>query len=255
MALYQQYTFTNISTFLSNLATFASSNGWSVNTSTSTRVVIVKNGHAFRVEYVSPSQVRLYCTPSGGTENTSTIPVNDLSSGTQYMFISGGKSLFIGRVYGTYWLWGGFSEVVSKVGSWGGGCCLFGMSTGGAYLAASYPQYQTIFYNGGWSPVGSSFASGSLRGSIDMDTDLINGRQPTDLNGSILPIPVKLFIANSTTPATLFHPIGWLEDILRFSSGGIYSENDIISISGVDHLVKPYGGAIGTRDLLFKLGS
>lgn len=254
MALYQKYTFSNVATFLSDLATFAAANGWTVITSTSTRVEISKSGVEFRVDYVSTTSVRLYATQSGGTITTATITITPFAVGSPYMFVSCGSSIPIGLYTSSAWNWGGLFNVVDaeKTGSWTGGALVLGINS------ANYRFFNdasfivgTIWKDGAWSYVGGSAAAGALKGSTSFDTSLAD-KQPNAFNGGIIPVDIELYVCNSTV--TLLHPIGFVPGVYRFNAGNIYVAEETIPIDGTDYLAMPYGyGTVGTRDLLFKL--
>ena len=256
MAFYQKFTFSNVATFLSDLAAFGTANGWAVITSTSTRTEISKSGVEFRVDYVSTTSVRLYATQSGGSINTSTITITPFAVGSPYMFVSCGASIAIGLYTSSTWNWGGLFNVVDaqKTGSWTGGAMILGINS------ANYRFFNdatfiigTLWKDGAWSYVGGSAATGSLKGSTSFDSSLAD-KQPNAFNGGIQPVDVELYACNSAV--TLLHPIGFAPGVYRFNAGNIYVAEETISIDGTNYLVMPYGyGATGTRDLLFKLAA
>lgn len=254
MAFNQMYTFSNIATFLTDLATFAAANGWTVASQSSTSITVSKGGTAFRVDYVSANSVRLFATPSGGSINTSTIPIDSFSSGSPYCFVSCGTSLYIGRTASGVWNWGGIVAVVDKIGSWSGGIGLVGCSAQNNPFSKS-SSYITFYINGGWSPL--SGVAGSVFGSIGYDLDLFD-RQPFEFNAGVMPGSVILFVVHSTT--SLYRPIGYAEGLCRFRAGDVYVAGDNVVIGSDTYLAMPFMTAAlsatsTARDLLFKLGA
>lgn len=251
MALYQEYTFSDIATFLSDLSNFAVANGWVSITSTSTRVEISKGGTTFRIDYASSTAVNIYATPGGGTISPS-VPIDTFAAGQSYMFVSCGNSIYIGRVMSGLYCWGGLINIVDKIGSWSGGSMVAGIYQTYNTLFGTSVEFTTLYRNGNWSYKGTNAQAGSVKGNIDNDP--IVNKQPNLHNAAIIPFPVRVFVCNAVT--SLLHPIGYAPGLFRINAGNLYMPRDVISVNGNNHLVMPNRSSVsGERDMLFRLNA
>lgn len=273
MALYQFYTFTSTDQLISDLNDFALANGWSVDFfglySSHNRLHIHKGSNHFEIWYSSSTVANINgCSAySGGSAPASqpgasgTKALGSLAAGVLYCFVSCGTSMYLGSTASSgagSWAWAPIGEVIDKLGSWTGGQLVSGKPANAVIYNGTFDLTSghagQLFYNGSWTPNSSGVVAGAVAGSGG-EFELLKC-QPSTFNGGILPIKIKLWVRNATTP-TLLYPIGYAPGIYRVNGGDIYSVGDIIPIGEVDHLIMPalYPtiGNVTYHDVLFAL--
>jgi len=248
MALYLQETYVNQATFLTSLASFASDNGWTVDTLTSSELQITKNGASLRLRNYSSSGFY----PTGiidGNESYSTYIHKDYVAGDIVRFFSCGNSIYIIQATDGHVL--GFMNLgaADKIGDWTGGVILNGNTTNSnssfRFLQdAMYAGGSFLYKQGAWSNYTNSKIEGALWGSIGSDPLL---GEPNIFNMAIVPIPVLICMFNADT--NYMHPISYAPGVYRVSPGALYSAGDYLTIGGDTYVV----GA--TMSLLFKVSA
>lgn len=243
MALYQyNFTFSTVAQFLTDIATFADGNGWTVNTLSSTLCVVTKGAVTWTIEYSSGTSIKMKSGASGYAYMT-------MNPGDAYAFVSCGASLFIGRSVSGIWVWGGLANISTKVGAWAGGIGVCGFSSSPFQTSAI-----TFDVNGVWSP-----ASGAGAVWISTNDDLyMMDKQPFTYNAGILPAQVMAFALHTDT--SLYRPLGYIDGLYRFRAGDIYVMGEELVIGADTYLAMPMGSSglsssAQARDLLFKLGA
>lgn len=255
MGFYQSYTFSSVATFLSDLAEFAGSNGWTVDAQSSTSVSITKGASTFRVDYGDASKVFLYANAGGGYNPTG-IYVNGLTSGAIYKFVSCGSSIYIARSYGGKLYWGGLATIIGRVGGWDGGVGVLGLDINNYNIFfQANTKFKTFYINGVWTPPGTGTEAGGVVGSIGL-VDSIAAKQPFLFNAGIMPVPVMIFTVPADT--TKLQPLGYAEGVYVFRNSGLYDSGDELVIDSTPYLAMENGASSlnesGASALLFKLG-
>jgi len=254
MPLFQSYTFSTVETLISDLATFAVSNGWAIVSQTATILSISKSGNVFRIEKTGTASAELNVTPSGGIINTESVSLSYLVVGQPYMFVSTGRGLLIGRSHTSYfWRWGGLVFIEPKIGVTGG-VGVLNVAASNA-LADNTLAGCTYYINGAWTS--SSAVAGSVVGSVENDIELVE-KQPNTYNGAVMPVPITMFVMHTTT--TLWRPIGFLENVFRFRAGDVFVHGDTLTIGADTYLavaqcVSACSYTTASRDMLIKLGA
>lgn len=272
MALYQLYTFTNTDQLISDLRDFASANGWTIDFfgtyNSHNRLHFHKGSAHFECWYYMVSSAYINgCTgySSGSTPTAQPTPSSSLqidylpysyTGSAQYCFVSTGDAIYVGRQRNTStlnWDWACFCESIDKRDMvWTGGQYVSGTHTAPMPFGP-YGSKSSMLVNGAWTPTSGDGSVGQVSGSV-ADTTLAL-KQPLINNGSIVPIPVKVYVRNATT-STLLHPAGYAPGFYRCDGGDIYAVGETIPVDADTYLIMPCGGAsIGGSygDILFKL--
>lgn len=270
MAYYQNYTFTTANQALQDLAAFAAANGWTIDFSgaynTSYWRVHLHQGEA-HFDFYSANATTFYmygCTDYNSglapdlQPGASGIKSYIYAVGKNYWFVAVAGAIYTAHIDGSNGFnWGMFGTISAKIGSWTGGACAQANSAANlleisAYTAAN--GYAQLYYNGAWSA--HNTAANGFCGSAN--TSDLPTKQPVVSNGGIIPIPVAVYVRN-TTDSSKRHPMGYAPGLYRVSGGDIYSPGDIITIGGDEYIIFPrYGAAIGYSaygDFIFKLGA
>lgn len=275
MALHQFYTFTGTNQFISDLNDFALANGWSVDFfglyNSNNRIHVHKGSNHFEAWYNSTTVVNLNgCSgyssgsaPSSQPGVSGTKALGSLAAGSLYCFVSCGTTMYLGSTAAGAagaWSWVILGEILAadKIGTWAGGQLVGSRPSSGLIFSSVWDLTSQasgqMFYNGSWTPNSSNAIAGAVAGN-GSETELIK-KQPCTYNGGILPVRVKLWVRNTTTPS-LLHPVGYAPGLYRVNGGDIYSVGEIIPINGVDHLIMPnWDSTLGNaayHDLLFAL--
>lgn len=270
MALYQQYTYSNNNTFLTDLATFLGSNGWTIDTNTVyntsyRRLHAHKDALHFDAYTNAGSQVLFHgCTgwASGSEPNLQpgATPQKNFQSFVveqPYWFVSVAGAIYIGVFNGTSMSWAFFFHLIPKIGAWNDGFAVAGTVTGSMLsqnMHTSTGGNGQLYINSDWTPL---VAAGSLQGSI-YTSDLPASKGVNFYNGGIVPQPVVLWL-NNGSDSSKKHPIGYAPGLYRANGCDIYSIMEEIVIGSDTYLIMPsYAVTIGSftyGDFLFKLGA
>ena len=268
MSNYEYHLFTSVDTLLSDLNTFVGANGWSVDFfgvySGHNRLHVHKDTAHFEFWWYNAAVVGFVgCTGYLSGNSPSTQPgasgislIDNFTVFTgvtlAYRFIIFGSSLYIGKpLYTTgLWVWTAVGSIVDKVGSWTGGQFICGLATTSYFFTPNSYLNSQLLINGAWTP--RTLAGGFAGGSAATDKLIVN--QPFNYNAGILPCPVTLFVHDTVLDTSTFHPLGFAPNVMRFSGGGSYVMEQIITIGSQTWIAMPNNAlACGVDDLLFRL--
>lgn len=268
MAYYTAGTCTTAATLLSSISTFLTSNGWTVDIITSTRLHVHKAAVHIEFWMSGNSLYTMACTgydsglssalQPGGAGSLTYVQLSFQSTTLSFVFVSTANAFYMAlQHYGGYAYRAllGFGTVVDKFGSWTGGLFFAAGSMGSQQNASLFEPDRDVFrlfINDAWTPL-STAASGAM-GGLNVLTAL-RTKQPNAYNAGILPQPVFMFKRNSSN-ASLFHPVGYFPDVMAFSGGAVYVEGEQLTINGVAWVataMNPFATAVPY--LLFKVGA
>lgn len=218
MALYQIYNWSNGTTYLADLQSFAEANGWTASLSNAGKTcTIAKGGESYEFKWSSGTTITLGSGSSGSLSLS-------YSSPGQYMFISCGSSLFVGSASSSWgWRYGGVCRISAKTGVWSGGTAIIRHTTAAAFESC------LVKIDNEWTP---SSGAGSV--SAGLSSPLLD-YQPFHYNAGIMPMPVMMYRAWPTTSQK--QPLGYIDGVYGISCGNIYRSFDEIIIGGKPYLV------------------
>jgi len=277
MALYQELTTTTANQFLTDLAAFAATNGWTVDYSdvynTSYYRVHISKGSAHFDAYSNSTMGGYFygCTGyAGGSPPASQPGVSgdknfNLEVSAPLWLISTAGGLYVGMKTSTYFRWMALFVVSEKVGAWSDGHGLT-VHTNNVYGTSPFMSTDVytayfgaqIYINGAWS--GNKVVANGLSGNNYITAGhMAATAQPCKYNQAMLFLPLILFLY-SAVDTTKKHPIGYLPGVYLSNGGSLYLTGETFTVGADTYLILPsfsltVGASTTYTDLLFKLGA
>jgi len=267
MAYFEYGTNTGVVDFLSQIATFAAANGWTIDYQASARVHLHKNGLHFELVISSDDLLIYGCTgyDSGAAASaqpgvtTTSKSSNHSTSGSHYL-ISTANALYFTNLdtYYNRYHYGVIGEIADKLSPWSGGQFLaIGTPSGDVFMDFEAPTF--FYYDGQWWGAGSganaTTTPGALMGNENSGV-VLSLNQPSPYNLGIMPVPITLF-RRSPANTSLLIPLGYMPGLRMVNGGNVYECGEEITIEGEScvFMFQNHGYPTWSPRLLFTLGA
>ncbi|MBV5305560.1 MAG: hypothetical protein J0652_02580 [Desulfobulbaceae bacterium] len=266
MPYYEEHTATTIQQFLTDLAAFATANGWTVDylgvhATTELRLHMHKGSlHIDGFTYYSTAAQFYHCTGYVFGSNPSAQPGVGQGAGSITITV-GEKYSFYSTVGGIFYeirssatanTWGMLFHLQAKIGAFADGFGAVWPGNNGLFIAAN--PNGNIYVNGAWG--GINITAGALS-CIPVYPGL-GALGPNMYNAAIVPFPLLMGMIHATD-ITKHVPLGFAPGVYSCNGTGIYSNGDSIIIGADTYLISAVSGNpdsdIHTGHYLFKLGA
>ena len=270
MGNYTTGTCATAESLLSNISTFLTSNGWTVDLTSSTRLHVHK-AEAHVEFWLSGNEFyTMACTgydsglssalQPGGASSLSYLQLVFNSKLLSFVFVSTANAFYMSVQKNSsypYRSLQGVGTIVDKLGAWTGGLFFAGGNTWASDYSSLFEVEQNVsvrmLVNGVWSS-STINAPMAATGGLDVLVSLWP-KQPNVYNAGILPQPIFIFQRDSLA-ASMLHPLGYFPDVMAFYGGSVYAEGELITINNDMWVVSAMSPAeMVVPYLLFKVGA